>query len=289
MLLAFLLACTTDVNIMKRQDTQPDSNSAITDTGLLTEPSVEPDAPRSGITGYNYLHLRQIACPACMGETQEITITFQGEFNQPSSDGYTEWIPAVGECTTSLFGVEPSVVPLSVGSSIVVNSPAHNFSVPAMGEGFYWTTNIWESQLQRDTLYTVQTELGSYSFLSSHGFDFLEPYTMLWVDPSYAFDTPVYRSGAAFTWGPTSLDSTFLITLAVYSADGSQLLGYVACAGEDNGSMIIPSQHLQIYPAGALVAIHLSRHRVELVETDINNSYIETHTEWEVVGTGHIE
>jgi hypothetical protein len=80
-----------------------------------------------------------------------------------------------------------------------------------------------------------------------------------------------------------------MVTLAVYSSDGSQMLGYVACSGEDNGSLTIPSQYLQSYPVGALVAIHLSRHKVELVETDINNSYIETHMEWEVIGTGHIE
>ena len=40
---------------------------------------------------------------------------------------------------------------------------------------------------------------------------------------------------------------------------------------------------------GALAAIYLSRHKIELVETDINNSYIETHMEWEVVGTGYIQ
>ena len=133
----------------------------------------------------------------------------------------------------------------------MVNNPSHSFSVPAMGEGFYWTTSIWESQLQRDAFYTVQTEMGSYTFLSSHGFDSIEPYTMLWVDPSYAFDAPIYRSGATFTWAPTSLEATFLITVAVYSADGSQMLGYVACAGEDNGTMTIPGEYLQSYPVGS--------------------------------------
>ncbi len=288
MLLALLLSCTTDVSIMKRQDPVIDTSSLLVDTSAL-EPSAEPSEERSGITGYNYLHLRQVACPDCMGESQEITITLQAEFHQPSSDGYTDWIPPIGQCTTSLFGTNPSVIPISVGSSIVVSNPSHNFSVPAMSEGYYWTTSIWESQLQRDALYDVQTEAGSYSFLSSHGFDFIEPYTMLWVDPLYAFDAPIYRSGATFTWGPTSLDSTFLVTLAVYSADGAQMLGYVACSGEDNGSLTVPGQYLQPYSVGSLVAIHLARHRVELVETDINNSYVQSHTEWEVVGTGHIE
>ena len=75
MLLALLLSCSTDVSIMKRHDPSVDTNSALIDTSVTSEPSDE----RSGITGYNYLHLRQVACPTCMGETQEISITFQGE------------------------------------------------------------------------------------------------------------------------------------------------------------------------------------------------------------------
>ena len=287
MLLSLLLCCASDVSIMKRQDPITDTSAPITDSAFQ-EPSDNPEQ-RSGITGYSYLHLRQVACPACMGESQEITITFSAEFHQPSSDGHVDWLPQVGQCTTNLIGTDPSTIPINVGSSIMVNNPSHSFSVPAMGEGFYWTTSIWESQLQRDAFYTVQTEAGSYGFFSSHGFDFIEPYTMLFVDPSYAFQAPISRSGATFTWGPTSTDSTFMINVVVYSSDGSQLLGYVACSGQDNGSMTIPAQYLQSYPAGSLVAIHLSRHKVDLVETDINNSYMQSHMEWEVVGTGFIQ
>jgi hypothetical protein len=154
--------------------------------------------------------------------------------------------------------------------------------------GLYETTSIWESQLQRDTLYRVETQQGEYNFVSTHGFDFIEPYTMLWVDPSYAFEAPIYRSGATFTWAPTSTDSIFMITVAVYSWDGSQFLGYVTCTGPDNGTMTIPAQYLQAYQVGSLVAIHLERHKLQTVETEINNSYIETHMSWEVIGTGTI-
>ena len=103
-----------------------------------------------------------------------------------------------------------------------------------------------------------------------------------------AFEAPIFRTGALFTWGPTSTDSVFMVMVVAYSWDGSQLQGYVACVGPDNGSMTIPSQYLQPFQAGSLAAIHLSRHKIELVETNINNSYIETHMEWEVVGTGTI-
>jgi len=289
MFLVLLLDCTTDVSIMKRQD-HKDTTIVTIDSGeTSTEPSAEPSSERTGVTGYAHLHLRQVACPMCMGETQEITIKFSSEFHEPSSDGHTDWMPSVGECTTNVFGMDPSTVPMNVGSLIQISNPSHNFSAPLVQQGLYETTDIWEAQLQRDATYKVQTDAGSFSFLSTRGFDYIEPYTMLWVDPSYAFDAPIYRSGASFYWGPQSFDSTFLITVAVYSSDGSQMIGYVTCSGEDSGSMTIPSQHLQTYPVGSLVAIHLARHQIDFVETDINNSFMQTHMEWEVVGTGHIE
>jgi len=287
MLLFLWLSCTTDVQIAKVNEPSHDTSEIIiVDSG---EPSSEPSAPAAGISGYTYLHLKQVACPACMGETQEIAITFTAEFHDPISDTHTGWIPIPGQCTTSLTGTDPSTIPLSVGSSISVSGIVHDFIAPMVSPGYYETTSIWESQLERDTSYNITTDAGNYSFLSSHGFDFIEPYTMLWTEPSYAFDAPIYRTGATFTWGPTSLDAIFTITVAVYSSNGNSMLGYVACTGQDNGIMTIPSQYLAQYPVNSLVSIHMSRHRIELVETDINNSYIESHTEWEVVGTGHIE
>tara|TARA_A100001515_G_scaffold62921_2_gene49748 strand:- start:2338 stop:3225 length:888 start_codon:yes stop_codon:yes gene_type:complete len=294
MILLILLSCRQgDIGIVKVYDKPADS--AVKDTqAIVNEPSAQPteeplvEPERSGVTGYTNLHLRQVACPACMGESQEISITFTAQFHQPISDNHTEWIPASGQCTTNLIGVSPSTNPISVGPSITIDSGVHNFGAEQISNGVYETTSIWESQLQRDTLYQVQTQQGEYDFISTHGFDFIEPYTMLWVDPIYAFEAPIYRSGATFTWAPTSIDSTFMITIAIYSWDGSQFLGYVTCSGPDNGSMVIPAQYLQSYQAGSLAAIHLERHKVNLVETSINNSYIETHMSWEVIGTGTI-
>ena len=111
---------------------------------------------------------------------------------------------------------------------------------------------------------------------------------MLWVDPSYAFEAAVRRSGFTITWAPVRSTSKMMITLGIYSSDGSSLLGQVSCFGPDNGAMFIPSQYLN-YPTWSLVAIHIERFEIGLVETDINNSYMETIQIWEVVGTGHIE
>ena len=292
MLLLLLLSCQGDVGIIKRLEEETGQS---TETGEPSEdpvmPTTEPsyDPERSGITGYNYLGLRQVSCPACVGESQEITIEYKANFHQPSTNGWTEWIPSQGACTTELIEVVPSTVPLSVGGQIMISNPQHQFQAQQVGLAAYENNSIWEPQIQRDAPYEVTTEFGSYTFFSSHGYDWVEPYTMLWVDPSYAFDAAIYRTGAAFSWAPTSTNHTFTVTVAVYSWDGSQFLGQVTCAGADSGFMQIPAQHLQQYPAGSLTAIHLIRHKVELVETEINNSYVETHTQWEVVGTGHIE
>jgi|TARA_R110000851_G_scaffold26475_4_gene75049 hypothetical protein len=304
MILSIILACYGDVSIIKREP-QDTSGVIITDEptqepSSISDPAFEPSwepsgepsyeqTERSGITGYTYLKLRQVACPACMGETQQISIQFKALFHEPSSDGHTEWLPPNGQCTNSLISTSPSVVPIDVGPSIYIEGEYHTFTANPFTYGSYENNQIWESHLERDSRYDIFTTEGNYSFISSHGFDFIEPYTMLWVDPLYAFEAPIYRTGAIFTWGPSSSDSVFMITVSAYSWDGSQFLGYVTCTGPDNGSMMIPSQYLQGFQPGSLTAIHLSRHKIELVETDINNSYIETHMEWEVVGTGHIE
>ena len=291
--LLMLLACGPEVGLIGYRDKNPDTADT-TDTTVL-EPSGEPSSPdtgvppRAGVSGYTYMHLRQVACPACVGESQEIRISFDAEFHQPISDSHTEWLPQSGECTNSLVGVDPSTIPMNVGSSITVSNPNHSFSVPPIGTGYYQTQDVWEGQLQRDAVYEVTTDMGSYQFISSRGFDFIEPQAMLYVDPSYAFAAPMYRSGASFSWAPSSPNSLFMIRVAAYSSDGSLLLGHATCVGQDNGFMTIPSQYLGIFPSGALAAIYLSRHKIEMVETDINNSYIETHMEWEVVGTGYIQ
>jgi len=291
--LALLLACGSDVSIMKRDDKAQDTSDITTDTNTSPEPAIEPSFEpsdeRVGVSGYTHLHLRQVACPACMGESQEIRINFAAEFHQPISDNHTEWIPEVGECTNSLTGINPSTIPVDVGATLNVTSAGHNFMATQVGTGLFQTENIYEAQLQRDALYEVQTDAGAYSFFSSHGFDFIEPYTMFYVDPSYAFAAPINRSGAAFSWAPTSVNSVFMIRVAAYSGDGSVFFGHATCVGEDNGFLQIPAEYLNMFPSGSLAAIHLARHKVELVETDIFNSYIETHMEWEVVGTGYLQ
>ena len=127
------------------------------------------------------------------------------------------------------------------------------------------------------------------SFRSIEGYDYIEPYAMLYVDPSYAFAAPIYKTGMTFTWAPYENSRTFMVLMAIYSYDGSQLLGYAACTGPDQGFMTFPGTALQQFPSQSLVLIHLSRHSVDMIPYEPMGSYIEAHMEWEVVGTGYLQ
>ena len=296
MLLSLLLACQSDVSIIKRLE-EEETGQAI---GIAepAEPAAFPsaeqdtdqvtDQERTGVTGLSTMYLRQIACPACMGETQELTVEYELQVHQPVSDSWNSWMLPDGVCTEQLYRTTPSTNPIQVGQVIQIINQNHQFDAYQTGAGMYTSQNIWESHLQRNANYMVQTSQGSFNFRTVEGFDYIEPYTMLWVDPSYAFEAAVRRSGFTITWAPIRQTSRMMITLGIYSNDGSYLLGQVSCFGPDNGAMFIPSQYLN-YPVWSLVAIHIERFETGIVETDINNSHIETLQIWEVVGTGHIE
>ena len=294
MLLSLLLwACDSDVSIIKRVE-ETGQSIGVGEPGepvaISPQPTTEPgyEQQRTGVTGLSTMYLRQVACPACMGETQELTVQYEANFHQPITDSWNSWPPSDGTCDQYLYRSTPSTQPIHVGQMIQVTNQNHQFDAYQSGAGAYESQNIWESHLQRNTQYNVQTSEGSFTFTTIEGFDYIEPYTMLWVDPSYAFEAAVRRSGFTVTWAPVRSTSRMMITLGIYSSDGSSLLGQVSCFGPDNGSMFIPSQYLN-YPVWSLVAIHIERFESDIVETDINNSYMETMQIWEVVGTGHIE
>ena len=292
-----LLAC-TEVSINKIPDDPIDTSVTLVDTED-PQPSTEPSSPTSepaieppeGIGGYVHYYLRQVACPACMGEANEITVEFDARFHEKVFDSYTTWVVPQGQCSDNLTQMVPGVTLMDLGSSIKAASNAGGYIFALRdSQGVY--TQTWYSDLEydRDALYTLKREdIDFASFMSFHGFDSVDPYELLFVDPSYAFAAPIYRSGATFWWAPSGTNTTFMITLAVYSPDGSSLLGYIACAGGDTGMMTIPGQYLSSYPTWALVAVHMARHKIELVPWEEQNTYLETHMEWEVVGTGHIE
>ena len=91
-----LMSCTQDVSIMKvydNQDTSDESQLNVDqeDTFEVVEPSYETQE-YIGYGGYIEYSLRQVACPQCIGESQEINVFFYSEFYQPISDSQFNWI-----------------------------------------------------------------------------------------------------------------------------------------------------------------------------------------------------
>jgi len=278
-----LFACSSDVSVIKR--TEPDSS--IPDSGR--EPGDEPSSEIEGTGGYVHYYLRQLACPACVGESQELLVEFTAKFHEPVNGSHTSWIPPVGECSHQLLMTTPSINPIDVGASITVHGSVHSFVATKTGDEYY--AYLFETEYDRNATHTISlpNEDDQISFQSIDGYDYIEPYTMLYIDPSYAFAAPILRSGMTFTWSPYDTSRTYMILIAVYSADGSQLLGYSYCTGPDQGFMSFPADFLTAYPPYSLALIHLSRHKVDNVPYEPMGSYIETHMEWEVVGTGYLQ
>lgn len=285
-IIELLLSCSSDVSIMKRYD---DTQEQIVDIDSATEQDTFENNPMEGVSGYLHYYLRQVACPACVGENQEINVSMDLKLHEPTSQTHTSWIPSQGQCTNTFQYTNPSTNPISEGNTINVQS-IHDISLHQSNPGTYSAT-VYETEYDRNYSHAAYSgDSLLFEFQSISGFDSVEPYTLLWVDPSYAFETPIRTTGSTFWWTPYGDQmQIFNITIAVYTWDGSQLIGYTSCSGADSGQMTIPGQYLSVYPSGSLAAVHLTRHKVELEPSNYFNSFIETHMEWEVIGTGHIE
>jgi len=298
-LLASLLlgaACASDVSIMKNTTTEPsDETASPQDLPAPTdEPAEEPEDTMTDMTiGFGEIHFRQIACPACVGEPSEFDITANLALHYPTSGTYTDWLTPVGTCVTDIFETHVSTQPLTATQSATFrpNVFDSSISLSPSGQGEWTNQNILEYQYERSARYTVVTEHGTIdsAFESIEGFDSIEPYTLLWIDPSYAFEAVISKTGTSFTWSPVVSNSQFEILIAVYSPDGSQLLGLVSCMEDDVGYMAIPGTYFQSYPYWSLASVHLIRHRTGRVPVVDLNGYFESHMQWEVVGTGHVE
>ena len=294
-LLPMLLACSSDIAIITTEKTQDTEEEIIVTGEVSAEPGEEPSSPTSEpesqmtelSVGLATIHFRQISCPACMGVPNEFDITAELLMHYPTSGDYFEYMTPTGTCTTQLLESYVSSQPVQATQPAMFNSIQLN---PA-GQGKWENGFLYEYQIERQTPHTITTENGTIvdAFTTVEGFDDIQPYTLLWVDPSYAFDAIISKNGTTFTWYPSLSGDEFEIIVAVYSPDGSQLLGAVSCQEMDTGSMFIPGSYFQSYPTWSLAAVHLIRHRIDSRPAPTFNGYIDSHMIWEVVGTGHIE
>lgn len=299
MLLAFLLACGSDIAIITKQAQPFDTSIGFVDTAKQepsgepssepdVEPSSEPSSELNGTVGLVVYELEQVACPACMGVSQEITISFDAKFHNRMNEQHMTWVPENGTCIQNLNYTTINVSPLNLGQSLSVQGGQTYFSPYFNGSSYYGSHQ--EPQYSRDTLLSVIAPDGSaFQLMSLHGFDTIEPWEMRYVDPSYAFAAVVSKNGTNFSWAPFGSSGLLNITIAVYSPNGSQLLGYASCTTNDSGFFNMPGSYFQGFPNGSLTAIHMTRILHQRVPYEALGGYIDAQVEWSVVGTGHIE
>lgn len=296
-----LLCCGTDVSIMKTYDKEPDTSIENKDTSHINidtsnsepsqetqQPSSEPSSEMTDLTiGFAEMSLTQIACPACMGVSSEFDIYGSLKLHQPTSGGYTDGLTPVGTCVTQQYGVSVASQPLNISGNVNFNS----ISLYPVGQSEWRFQNIPEYQYPRSQSITITTQSGTISnaFTSLRGFDDIQPWELRYVDPSYAFAAVVSKQGTTFSWQPVISGAQFEVLIAIYSPDGSQLLGMVSCMQYDQGWMTVPGNYFQQYPYWSLAAIYLSRHKIERNPAPEFNGWLESHQTWTVLGTGHIE
>lgn len=305
LLLIFFMACGTDVSIMKRAD-EPNSDTSITITdsqsGDDTEDTdsntdTQADTQSDLVVGFVEYTLVQASCPPCFGIPTEITSYKYARFHEPTGGNHYSWAPREDEFCRNYYDSPVTSINSDIGASVLFKSGTQQSYLNRTSDGtgvvYKEPDTYTDSGYTRDAVYELWvdgTKLSDETFTALHGFDYVEPYTMLYVDPSYAFQTPINKTSNYFTWGPSGdADSFFTIHISVYSYDGSSYYGTTICRGPDTGSMVFPGDYFVSYPSGSLVSIHLIRHRTKDLYSQHLNGFIQTHVWWEVIGTGYIQ
>jgi hypothetical protein len=304
LLTGLLLSCASDISVITVEKNNDDTaivaepevlNTPTSEPGTLEESSGEPGTQDTGsstfpedlVVGYAEMHFKQISCPQCVGAYSEFDIQAKFLLHQPTSGNYFAYMQEPGSCTTQLVETNVGVTPIQSNQPVNFN----NITLYPVGPGEWLAQNLYEYQYERNSIHNINTAIGSVqnAFTSIEGFDDIQPYTLLWVDPSYAFDAVISKNGTTFSWYPALTTDQFEIIVAVYSPDGSQLLGAVSCFENDTGYMFIPGQYFQSFPYFSLTAVHLIRHRTGETYAPDFNGVLQWHMLWEVIGTGHVE
>ena len=157
------------MKIRSDDDTSQEETIAVTETAETLEPTSEPeDTPQelNGNVGYVNYYLRQVACPACVGEPQEISVEFKAKFFENTTALHTDWIPQIGTCTNQLLMTVPSTNPVDMGQSLNVVGMPNQFT--AYNQGSEYFTTVYESMYDRDTIHTVNFTSGQEAVSYTH-------------------------------------------------------------------------------------------------------------------------
>lgn len=284
----FLLSCGSDISIITTEKKNDDSAIIAEDTYDNYVSSEDTGYQNNNLNiGFAQIYFRQIACPQCVGSYGEFDISAKLNLYYPTSASNFDYMTDIDTCTTQLVESYVDSQPLPATQFVYFN----NIELYPSGAGLWSANNLLEYQIQRQVPHSINTEYGNVNdaFISIEGFDDIQPYTLLWVDPSYAFDAAISKNGTNFSWFPVLPNDLFEIIIAVYSQDGSSFLGAVSCMSNDSGSMYIPGNYFLNYPTWSLAAVHLIRHRIGSTYSEELGGNLEYQMIWEVVGTGHIE
>jgi len=306
----FLLSCSSDVSILKVNEKQQDDTGSVitdnTDTNDTEDNNHQQDTEDTDDTynpdhdlviGFVEYSLIQVSCPSCFGMFNEITTTQYARFHEPTGANHYAWVPREDEGCRQYYDSPVSATNVDVGGSIVLVSGNYTHSLSknydSTGVIYNGIPQNTDAGYVRDAYYDIIIDgmaVSDESFQSLHGFDYIEPYTMLYTDMSYAYQAPINKTNNLFSWGPSGdQDSFFTVQVSVYSWDGSSYYGTVICRGEDTGQLVIPGSYFASYPSGSLTSIHFIRHRSKEIYSYELQGIIQTHTWWEVIGTGFIQ
>ena len=305
-----LSSCTTDVSIMKKvEDDHSDTSGlpgstaddtdlgSLGDTGISDTNDTDDNVDHTLTVGFIEYGLIQASCPWCLGLSTEISSWMYGRFHDPTGANHSAWVPREDEYCREYYESPVTAINNDVGSlvSATAGTHAYNMSKTYDETGVVYKTQIYtsDSNYVRDIDLDLTLDgimMSSDTLKSLHGFDYIEPYTMLYTDPSYAYAAPINKVSNGFSWSPSGdAESFFTVQVSVYSYDGASYYGTVICRGEDTGSLTIPGTYFSVYPSGSLVTIHMIRHRMKDLYSDILQGIIQSHVWWEVIGTGYVQ
>ena len=203
----FIAGCSQDVSILKidekQQDTSSHEDNVLNDTdedATLDNDTSGYNPDHSLVVGFIEYSFIQASCPQCFGMSSEITTTQYARFHQPTGANHYSWVPREDEVCRQYYDSPVTISNIDVGEtiSLVAGSYVHNLS-----KSYDSTGVIYSGQIQNtDTNYVRDADYDTIidgmaitdeKFTSLHGFDYIEPYAMLYTDPSYAYQAEIIR------------------------------------------------------------------------------------------------
>ncbi|MBT3219034.1 MAG: hypothetical protein HN348_08080 [Proteobacteria bacterium] len=245
----------------------------------------DTDIEPTGLTG-GYLWLQHFwtACPDCFFLSESYDIHASAILHDPTSGSWFDWLPPLGSCVA-----DPNITNLSdqyinVGNTVYLASGATSLSLASRStaNGIDYRATLGPTDYLEDTWYDFSAPNGGSTgpielfdaLVTPVGFTSIQPNKMLLDSPSTAFGAPISKANASFSWTPAG-SGTFLLFVVAYPADGSQMLGSVACYDDDTGEMTIPNSYLSTFPNDSILAVYMERYQFSESVLPHNGSILE--------------